>query len=92
MTRQQLTAENAAGIIESAFAPFRCVAESWDYGHRVRFRVFDSADDPMLTVDELIKSQFADTSSLNTTINSCRAALIARGYELNDWMLPTMSR
>jgi hypothetical protein len=93
MTQQKITAENAVGIIESAFVPFRCVAEPWDYGHRIRFRVFDNADDPVLTVGELIKNQFADANSLSTTINSCRATLIARGYELNDWALPTtMSR
>lgn len=88
MMRPQLSAENAAQIIESAFAPLRCVAEPWDYGHRIRFRVFDSSDNPVLTVEELLKKQFSDAVSLASVIDLARGTLEQRGFDLADWMHP----
>ncbi|WP_223532032.1 hypothetical protein [Pseudomonas sp. BF-R-30] len=95
MTRSYITAEVAAQIIESAFSPLRCVAEPWDYGERVRFRVFDNSDQPVLTVEELLKKQFADANNFKLAIDSCRASLAGRGIVLDQWILqlPTiMSR
>ena len=89
MSHLNLTADNAALIICAAFTPLRCVAEPWDYGERVRFRVFDSSDEPVLTVDELLKKQFADAGDLRSVVNSWRTALAERGFELLNWEFPT---
>ncbi len=89
MIRSHLTADNAALIICSAFTPLRCVAEPWDYGERVRFRVFDSSNEPVFTVDELLKKQFADASSLKSVVNSWRNMLAGRGFDLVHWEFPT---
>ncbi|WP_146023677.1 MULTISPECIES: hypothetical protein [unclassified Pseudomonas] len=90
MARSHLTAESATSIIESAFTPLRCVAERWDYGERVRFRVFDSSDEPAFTVEELLKRQFADSSNLKSLIDSWRATLVKRGFVLESWEFPTI--
>jgi hypothetical protein len=88
MTRPYLTAESAARIIELAFAPLRCVAEPWDYGARIRFRVFNSSDEPALTVAELLKNQFSDASRLELFIEAGRCTLVDRGFYLDHWSFP----
>ncbi|WP_157731454.1 hypothetical protein [Azotobacter chroococcum] len=85
---RNFTAESAAQIITLAFTPLRCVAEPWDYGHRVRFRIFDGSDKPVLTIDELVKHQFADAMSLESAINAARSILRERGFSLAPWVFP----
>ncbi|WP_424193209.1 hypothetical protein ACMYR3_16470 [Ampullimonas aquatilis] len=79
--------ENVVEIINSAFAPLRCVAELWDYGFRIRFRVFDK-DEPLLNVDEILKPQFSDHSRLCFIINEARSNLTSRGFNLTEWQFP----
>ena len=39
--------------VECAFSPLRCVAEVWDYGYRIRFKVFDSSNIGVLSNKKL---------------------------------------
>lgn len=84
---EYLSPKDAARIIASAFAPLRCVAEPWDYDHRVRFRVFDAQDQPLLTVEDLVKSQFANQAKLREAIVAARENLAQRGVKLDEWTL-----
>lgn len=84
---EYLSPEEAAQIIESAFAPLRCVAEPWDYDHRVKFRVFDAHDQPLLTVEDLVKSQFSNHAKLREAILAARENLAQRGVGLDQWAL-----
>ena len=86
---KDLTVENAAEIISSAFAPLRCVAEPWDYGHRVRFRVFDAADEPLLGKEDLLRRQFTDPRRLESAIAQARDNLSDRGHQLLPWEFPS---
>ncbi|VVO30236.1 hypothetical protein [Pseudomonas fluorescens] len=88
MKQTGFSAANAAQIIKLAFAPMRCEAEPWDYDHRIRFRVFDSSDEPALTVEELLKHEFSNASSLESAINSWRSRLAQRGFDLDRWVFP----
>lgn len=40
-------------IIQQAFKPLRCVAEIWDYGEKIRFRVYRPDDRPLIQYSEL---------------------------------------
>ncbi|MGH8439260.1 MAG: hypothetical protein ACRERW_09420 [Pseudomonas sp.] len=82
---KHLTAIKAAQIVESAFTPLRCVAEPWDYGHRLRFRVFDNSDHPALVVEEMLKNQFSNVDRLVSVISSARDQLIQNGFSLDSW-------
>jgi hypothetical protein len=79
--------EKAVEIITSAFAPLRCTAEPWDHGYRIRFRVFD-LDEPLLTVDEILKTQFSDQARLSSILDQARSNLTNRGFDLIKWKLP----
>ena len=83
-----LSAQEAASIIESAFAPLRCVAEPWDYEYRIRFRVFDDNDEPMLRMDEVLRPTFQDAKSLESLLNQVRDRVAHEGIELAPWSLP----
>ena len=85
---KDLTMEQAAEIITSAFAPLRCVAAPWDSGYRLRFNVFNEADEPVLSVDELLKPQAADSRRLESNIHQARNNLSERGFVLAPWSFP----
>ena len=85
---RDLTAQEAAAIIESAFAPLRCVAEPWDYDHRIRFRIFNSNDEPILRMNELLRTTFQDAKRLESLLNQVRARVARKGIELAPWSLP----
>ena len=82
---EYLSTNDAALITEAAFAPLRCVAERHDYGNRLNFRVFDQNGEPVLTVEDLVKSQFADMNRLIDVLSSARQNLTERGYALLPW-------
>ncbi|MGE8324268.1 MAG: hypothetical protein ACN6OX_14455 [Pseudomonas sp.] len=82
---EHLSTNDAALIAEAAFAPFRCVAKRHDYGNRLNFRVFDQSDEPILTVEDLVKSQFSDVTRLIDVLSAARRSLIERGYTLQPW-------
>jgi len=64
MSKSPLATEDIIRIIESAFTPLRCVAEDWDYGDRIRFRVFDNTDTPLLTQPDLLRRELSDAGHL----------------------------
>lgn len=82
-----LSAQEAASIIESAFAPLRCVAEPWDHNYRIRFRVFDGNDEPMLRMDEVLRPTFQRVKSLESLLNQVRGRVARKGIELAPWSL-----
>lgn len=85
---ESIEIEKAVEIIISAFAPLHCVAEPWDYGYRIRFRVFDK-DEPLLTVKEILEPQFSDRSRLSFIISEARSNLTNRGFNLSPWQFPS---
>lgn len=75
-----LTNEDIRARVENAFAPLRCVAEIWDYEQKLRLRVFDIHDIPIMTIEEIVLSSFRETHSLDALINDIRQR-IARGKQ-----------
>jgi len=54
--------------IETAFPPYRCVTEIWDYGQKLRFRVFGSNDEALITMAEVVVSSVRDSCALESLI------------------------
>ncbi len=50
--------------LEKAFSPLRCVAEIWDYGHKIRFKVFDENDKTIFEMREVVIDSVRHGSSL----------------------------
>jgi hypothetical protein len=82
-----LSAQEAASIIESAFAPLRCVAEPSDYDYRIRICIFDSNAEPMLRMDDVLRPTFQDAKSLESLLNQIRSRVARRDIELVPWSL-----
>lgn len=76
MTRT-LQAKDAVEIIEAAFAPLRCVAESLDHDDHISFRVFDASDSPLLSVEKINLLTLNDLRLLSTRCVHVQNWLIA---------------
>ena len=85
MTRD-ISKEKVLSIIEVAFAPLECLAESEDRGHRVNFRVFDSEGVLLLNVKDVLMQRLQDTGGMKSIIGQSRDSLIGRGYKLDPWL------
>jgi hypothetical protein len=87
MSKIPMTAKEIAQIIGSAFAPLRCVAEDWDYGNRIRFRIFNNADEALITQADLLWRELSDETRLKFEIEYYRAEISKLGYRLDPWVL-----
>lgn len=67
-----LSNEEICSRIQVAFSPYRCVAEVWDYGQKLRFRVFNSTDEPLITMEEVALSSIRKVSTLEPLLVSVR--------------------
>ena len=85
---KDLSVEEAAAIIASAFSPMRCIAKPDDYGAKFKFRVFDTSEESVLKVEDLAQSQVTDRKRLELIINSARANLTGRKFSLDPWEFP----
>lgn len=63
-----LSSEAIKAFVEAAFLPFRCVAEIWDYDQKLRLKVFDINDDPLVTVPAVVLSTLRDKGSLDSFV------------------------
>jgi len=77
--------------IESAFKPLRCVAEDFDYGDKVRFRVFSQSDEPLLRVEESLVRRITEPDGLAFIVGEARRNLEGRGFTLVPWQPPSPS-
>lgn len=83
-SNQQITS-----FIEDAFKPLRCVAQNWDYGAKFRFRVYGTDGAPLLRMDTLTASVARSRPLLESLLAQARERVIQRGYQLDQWSLPT---
>ena len=82
-----LTNQEIKSTIESAFRPLRCAAEIWDYEQKLRLRVFDLKDRPVLRVDEIVLRTSRSVSQLVALIDDIRARICERGHTLEPWQV-----
>ncbi len=62
-------------IIESSFSPLRCVAELTDYEQKIKIRIFDNKDNPLLSFPEEKVSNLKDKNTLFLFIQEIRTRL-----------------
>lgn len=74
-----LSNEEIRSRVESAFSPYRCVAEIWNYDKQLRFRVFNSEETPLVTMEELVLSSVREPSALESKLASVRSRIEDRG-------------
>lgn len=65
-----LTLDQAAEILRGAFKPLHCGVEGFDYGQKVKFRVFDANDAPLLSMIEMKASQAQNPHDLKNAIQN----------------------
>lgn len=88
----RLKLETATRSIASAFEPLECVVEVWDYGQKVRFRVFSPEDKPLLTVKDALARRVRDPDGLEFIVSAARERVEAKGYKLNPWKPPKLPK
>lgn len=68
-------------ILESAFAPLRCVAESFDYEQGLKIRIFNKNDGAILSFPNQRMAEFKDGERIYSFIAEVRARLEKRGFQ-----------
>jgi hypothetical protein len=86
---KELDVAAALRVLEAAFLPLKCIAESVDHGNGARFRIVDASGDTSLNVDGLLRGQLSDACRLEGLILHARENLSERGYKLADWAMPS---
>jgi hypothetical protein len=76
--------------IRGAFRPLRCAAEDFDYGQKIRFRVF-SDDVRLLKVEETLVRNLREPDRLAFVVGEARRNLSNRGFVLEPWAAPVVS-
>jgi hypothetical protein len=79
--------EKVIGVIQRSFAPYTCVAESWDYKNKIRYAVFDG-EETLYEFKRLTPEIFTENSSLKVHLEDTRKALKDKGLTLSEWVMP----
>ena len=79
-----LTNREICSTLEAAFPPYRCVSEIWDYGEKVRFKVFDADDQPIITMAEVVLSSVRDVAALDSLCQQIRHRVQERADESKE--------
>ena len=82
------TNEEIRRIVEGAFRPLRCAAEIWDYEKKLKFRVFDRNDQPVVTFPEELMVPLQSDTHLAALLTQARERVQTKGHSLDDWKLP----
>ena len=83
-----LSDERFIDIIQNAFRPMRCVAQIWDYDHKVRFQVEDLATGHKWTNETMTKLQAQQAHALASILGQTRNMIETKGYRLDAWEFP----
>lgn len=73
-----LSDQDICSRVQTAFPPYRCVAEIWDYGQKLRFRVFGANDEILITMAEVVVSSVRDSGALESLIADVKYRLDGR--------------
>ena len=80
--KNYLTTAEIAKYIQKSFTPYRCVVEFWDYYEKVRFRVYDKNNTPIITVPE-IEVHGSDINELESLIFPYKEKVKSKGFSLD---------
>ncbi len=79
-----LEIEEVLSIVNGSFHPLKCVAEVWNHNSKICFRVFDSNNEPLLTVPDEDLNALRDEAVLFSTLESARFRIRHKGFELSE--------
>ena len=85
MTRD-ISKEEVLPIIEAAFAPLVCTAESDDRGNIVHFSVYDSEGVRLLNIENVLVQRLQNSGGMKSIVGQERDSLIELGYKLDSWL------
>ncbi len=74
--------EKIRTIVEGAFSPLTCVAEIWDYGSQLRFRVSDANCDDIHTSEGIWLENINNENDLQQLIRQVRKFIQEKGFIL----------
>jgi hypothetical protein len=80
-----MTDQQILSAVQAAFSPLRCTADIWDYGQKLRFRVFDSKNKTVLTYPTQVLGAIREVESLRAFLEMVRAQVQATGHRLGQW-------
>jgi hypothetical protein len=87
-TGQTFSMERAAEIVQGAFSPLHCVAQTVNFGSRIEFEVTDDVNKRIfkgsITADLAQKDY-----NLRTQILGFRRSIEDQGIKLDPWELPS---
>jgi hypothetical protein len=75
------------GIVESAFAPLKCVAELQNYNHAFGFAVY-LPDGSRIKHEEKNVTVLQNESALSFVVLSVRTRIETKGIALDKWSFP----
>ena len=68
--------------VERAFLPLRCFVEISRYEETLRFKVFDTNNQGIIEVSDLLLRQLRDISFLRDVISSARTRVTEKGFTI----------
>lgn len=71
-----LSNEEICIFLQTEFLPRRCVAEIWDYEQKLRFRVFDDQEKPVVTMEEVVFDSIRHESALQDLCDQVKLRII----------------
>jgi hypothetical protein len=77
--------------VESAFKPLRCVAEIWDYGQKLRFRITDVKGGVIFEFSEIVLRELREYGRLQALLRQVRSTIEAEGATLTPHAIPPQS-
>lgn len=80
--KYMLTNEEICARFEMAFSPNICQTEIWDYGQKLRLKVFNSENTVLASMAELVISSIHDAKSIDLLITAIRERIAHRSNGL----------
>lgn len=82
--KQRLDIGSAISILQTAFIPAQCSAQSCDYSKIIGIQISNVAGEPLLPKIEIKSAQFSDSARLALIIRSLRENLTRTGFVLSS--------
>lgn len=84
LMKQRLDIGAAISILQTAFTPAYCSAESCDHGKCIELQIFSVAGERLLPKFEIASAQFSDPARLELIIGNLRENLTRAGFVLDS--------
>jgi len=80
----QLEVEEVINTLQSSFHPLRCFAELHQNDQRIRYKIFDTNNEPIYYREDIPIYKLQNKSSLRAIIREARSAIKEKNHQLSD--------